>query len=347
MSRSFFGVLKNLEQSSADGVLPNQADSLLGRLISFVEGGSFTKSETDRFILENFRLSSAELTGKWNDQHFDRQKEDSTFRGQMSVLSHYLCSLFSVTPDELMEAFLSNREGVLKRIANLLDAFDLGDFNLADRFPVLTQGGFLPAYTTDSSYDMKDCMKEIQLLKSLDRSVIQKMLEDIDMDKLVYVMQTIREPLVTDMQVEIAGKKKKVKTARVNFGKLEFCRAYGMVKARPPRSVSNMEASLQDSGVLPSKPEEVPYNLEISRILSDILTKRSKERITEEEAIRWSGMTEEQRDEEKKKLARFLLAFTEEGFRRLLKRYHPLAVQEVLAGDYPAEQGKTAYQFRK
>lgn len=346
MPRSFLSVLKNLERSSADGVLPKKADALLRRLIGFVEGGSFTKSETDKFILENFRLSSAEMTKKWNDLHFDRQKEDSTFRGQVSLLGHYLSSLFSVTPDELSEAFLISEAGVLKRMAGLLDAFALGDFDLTERFPAIARGGFLPAYTTDSAYDMKDCSREIQLLKSLDRSVVEEMLSEIDMDKLVYVMQTIREPLVKDMQAEIAGKKKKVRTASVNCGKLEFCRAYGMAKAVQPKPSANREVSAQDLGVSACRTEEVPYNLEFSRALSDILTKRSEERLTGEEAVRWSGMTEAQRDEEKRRLVRFLLAFTKEGFQHLLKRYHPLVVQEVLNGDYPAEQG-AVYQFRK
>lgn len=88
MSELFFGVLKILEKSSADGALSDQAASLLRRLTDFVEGGSFTKSKTDQFILENFRLSSAEMTGKWNALHPDRKKLDSTFRGQVSVLNN-------------------------------------------------------------------------------------------------------------------------------------------------------------------------------------------------------------------------------------------------------------------
>lgn len=347
MSELFFGVLKILEKSSADGALSDQAASLLRRLTGFVEGGSFTKSKTDQFILENFRLSSAEMTGKWNALHPDRKKLDSTFRGQVSVLSHYLYSMFSTAPDELLEGFLNNEKGVVRRMSEFLDASALEEFHIADRFPAVTQSGFLPAYTTDSGYDMKDCIKEIQLLKSLECSTIQKMLEKIDMDRLVYVMQTIREPLVTDIRVKIAGKKKKVKTARVNHGKLEFCKVYGMVKAKQPEPAPDRKVLHQDSGVAASGPEETPYHPESGRTLRDILMQRSKDRMTEEETVRWLEMTEAQRNEEKKRLVRLLMVFTEEGLRRQLKRYSPLTVQEVLDRDYPAELEKAACLFKK
>lgn len=335
MSRSFFTVLKMLEKSSADGKLPDKEDALLRRLIRFVEGGSFTKSETDKFILENFRLSSAEMTGKWNDLHFDRQKEDGTFRGQISVLGHYVGSLFSVTADELLEAFLSGRSGVLNRTEALLEAFTYGDFDLSGRFSAVIQGGFLSAYETDAVYEMKDCSREIQFLKSFDRSTIQKRLEKVDMDKLVYVMQTIRRPLVTDMRVEMTGKKKKVKTARVNLEKLEFCNIFSKMKAGQPECAADMERPLPDAGTAAFGVEKLPYRLKSGRTLSDMLTQRSKDRMTDEEAARWWGMTEAQREEEKKRLVKLLMVFTEEGFQKQLKRYSPLTVQEVLDGDYP------------
>ena len=64
------------------------------------------------------------------------------------------------------------------------------------------------------------------------------------------------------------------------------------------------------------------------------------------ETVRWLEMTEAQRNEEKKRLVRLLMVFTEEGLRRQLKRYSPLTVQEVLDRDYPAELEKAACLFK-
>ena len=69
----------------------------------------------------------------------------------------------------------------------------------------------MPADETSSVYSVDECLAEIQLLKSLDIKVVDEMVRAVDMDKLVYVLQTIREPLVSDVYVKREGKKSKVR----------------------------------------------------------------------------------------------------------------------------------------
>lgn len=277
MSSTFLKALRVLEKemlkdnSNMIGISYG-TKNVLKRLICFVEQGQFTESSVEQFILQNFRMSAIDMTKKWNRIHFDKPKSSNTFRGQISSLNSYLVSLFGISTDELNAAFINEDSKVLKRLMDIIEAIELGDFNLATRFPLLTQG-YLGCDETTSEYAVAECVAEIQLLKTLDKSVIDELVQSVDIDKLVYVLQSIREPLISDVYLKREGKKSKVKTVSLNKKKLDFCKAFNLVKPKVLKPVNEIEVS---SGVIENVfvkeiekvvevPENIPYEFGISR----------------------------------------------------------------------------------
>lgn len=128
---TFFKMLKTIEELSSEEVLSKDKDLILRKLIAFVESGVCTDSQIEKFIMKNFRLSSVKITEEWNKIHFDREKNTNTFRGQVSLCSRYLSSLFGVSPDGLFEAFLGEGVDILRRISDILDAYSIGNDNFA------------------------------------------------------------------------------------------------------------------------------------------------------------------------------------------------------------------------
>lgn len=256
----------------------DSAKNVLKRLICFVEQGQFTESSVEQFILQNFRMSAIDMTKKWNRIHFDKPKSSNTFRGQISSLNSYLVSLFGFSADELNAAIVNEDEMVLRRLVDIMDAIELGDFNLTTRFPFIAQG-YLPSNETVSEYSVTECVAEIQLLKTLDKSVIDELVQSVDIDKLVYVLQTIREPLISDVYLKREGKKSKVKTVSLNKKKLDFCKAFNLVKPKVLKPVNEIEVS---SGVIENVfvkeiekvvevPENIPYEFGISREMLSLI----------------------------------------------------------------------------
>lgn len=324
---TFFKMLKTIEELSLEEALSEDKDLILKKLVAFVESGVCSDSMVDKFIMKNFRLSSVKITEAWNKIYLEHEKNANTFRGQVSLASRYLSSLFGVSPDDLFHAFIDEDTDTLQRISDILDAYSIGNDNFAKRFSVIIQGGFLPAdMQTESVYSAEDCVREIQLLKSLDSRNIETLISEVDRDKLIYVLQSVREPLVTDIYEKPEGKSKSVKKASVNLHKLKFCKAFTQVEVKGIEPVENGEAlaSKPVPGVLerPEPKEPKPYNLG----LSDELMKALTDYIAIYNALPVEKKNEvfsESTDSSVKRSQNFLKILTVEGFRQYLYSLNP------------------------
>lgn len=338
MANTFFKTLVFLEEDwlrKSDKKSSKSSSSLLSRLIKFVESGSVVDSDIEKFILKNFRLSSADITDKWNEINYDRVKSKDTIRGQVSVLNRYFCSLFDITADGLSEAFVVENTDVLTRLSDILVAFDIGDFNIAERFPVFQK--YLPDDSTDSVYTVEECTKEIHFLKTLDKSVIENMLTEINQDKLIYVLQSIRQPLLTNYYKKSEDKNSKQKLCSVNHEKVAFYKAFSVIKPKQLKPVDNIEVPVQNgSGVVEldetvseqdlghtiemSEPAErfsTQFNLSLPRGFETILTgglERYKT-LPVKQKLELSGKST---NESKQRCKNFFRQFTEEGFKEHL-----------------------------
>ena len=333
MCNTFFKTLsfleKNLLQDGAERS-HKMAASVLNRLIAFVESGVVVDSEIEKFILKNFRLTSTEITKKWNEINYDRVKSKDTIRGQVSVLNRYFSSLFDITADALNEAFVTENADVLMRLSDILTAFDIGDFNIAERFPILQR--YLPDDSTASVYTVEECAKEVNFLKTLDKSVIEGMIAELDQDKLVYVMQSIREPLLTNFYKKSEGTSSKQKLCSVNQRKVAFYKAFSVTKPKQLRPAENIEAPRRgESGAESERIDSVPDNgIECEETRQDIqsilcLPDRFED-ILNSGLARYQSLSVEQKlaiankstAESKQRCKEFFELFSEYGFKEYL-----------------------------
>lgn len=313
LAGNFFRMLRQLELDGEEGSLPKGAGTVLKKLIAFVESGSCTESQAEKFIMAHFRLGGNELTKLWNRMHPESKKKAETFRGQVSLLSQYLCSLFGVSPDGLEEAFYGRDMESLGYIMNLLSACKSGDENLTERFQLLVHGGFLDAEAECSSdYEVGECSDEIRLLKAVDREAVQAMVDSVDMDKLIFVWRSIREPLVTDSYVKLQGKSRKVKIPSVNRKKLEFFRAFASAvpkELKPVTGVAQEEPLFPMLAGLPAVFADIlSSGLEKYKALPEYKKQESSAKSTAESRAYCREVLE---------------MFTEEGFRKCLNSLNP------------------------
>lgn len=232
MEKAFLTELKtcyNLIVSDEEKMYSSEALSTIKKLDNFLLSGVLTKSNMEKFILENYKLGVSEITKKWNLTHRPEKKEN-TFRGQYSLLGSYIGSLFNISAGELNNIFVSNNLEAFRGIHDLIDSFSVGNLDFSKRFPYLVEDLNLMEYSNNpqvtKDYDFKDCINEIKFLKTLDITNIRRLAEDINIDKLSYLLKVSSEPLVTDSYVEQINCKKKVKRPQINQNKLAFCRIF-------------------------------------------------------------------------------------------------------------------------
>lgn len=274
MAGTIFSVLRGLER----GQFKPDVSVVLESLVSFIESGVCSGSKVDKFIMQNFRLSATKLTELWN-KRYSQSKSASTFRGQISLLSGYIFSILGCTAQELNDAFAVGDMEMLRSISDIIGVFSYGSMDLADAF---IGQELLPSGSLDSKYNIADCQQELCLLRSLNKKDIQSMVGSVDSGKLSYLLGVLSQPLVTDVYVKYEGKKKKVKTARVNRDKVQFLKALSSQTSHLPMpaakvsenhlSCSNNSVSAQTLDAVPP----VPYRLGLSGQLMALLQSEMK-----------------------------------------------------------------------
>lgn len=346
MATTFLKIVASLERdylistSKTENEMPDATKTILRRLVQFIKQGTFTDSEVEHFILINFRLSSGEIQKKYNQIHFEKKKSVEAFRAQISNLNSYLVALFKVSANELNDAFTTNKKEVLKKLVDIMDAFEVGDFNLTTRFPFISQG-YLPADETSSVYTVEECQAEIQLLKTLDMKNIDEMIREVDIDKLVFVLQTIRQPLVSNTYEKREGKKNSVKTPKINKSKMEFNKAFNLVKPKTLKPVDKIEGKevegtrviYEETEKIKEVPEQIPYNLGITKEMAGVLTKYVS-------MYKSKSLSDKKKDDAKRESTYesqnecfdLLEMYTPQGFEKALKKLNLWDIHNCIEG---------------
>lgn len=357
MARTFFKMLVDAEclSSEKSSVITQETKTVIDSVVSFVESGVYTDSDVEKFIVANFRLGATEMTKKWNETHFCKQKKVNTFCGQMSLLSSYISSIFQASPDEVFDAFVNNDFKVLNRIYSIVSVYNISNVDVSERFRALKS--FLPDCSEAKSFKLSECQKEFEILKTFDDAVILKILEGADFDKLIFLLNLCKKPLISNEYIELVDKKKKVKVARVDEEKLNFCRVLKTtkpIKMKPEKElivnessgnyVSNKE-SLSQSVCSDYKSvnvvEQVPYKLDINKAMSDVITDYLN--WYRKYALAHKGHDEyvfSADEEANDKVERFLKCLTTEGTKLRLKQVNPYLLDEAIKRDYLKEENK-------
>lgn len=346
MELTFFKALSNIENSVDKKEIifkdPN-VQRTFKKLISFTESGIYTKSETEKFIGANFRLSIFDMTDLWNNTNFSNKKASNTFRGQVSLLGSYICSIFQLSPDEFNDAFVNEDYKTLKRVEEIVDSFSFGETDISERFKAIAS--YMPSLDSVKSFDLSECEKEFELLRTFDDAVISKFFEGIDFDKLAYLLSLCSKPLTSFEYIELPEKKRKVKICHVDDSKLAFCQRLQVIKPKKIKPEENIKIEI-DSVVEDEKPvvkqetivkkEEIPYDLCITSDLANIITEVINTFEREDKAYVQKGQVHPDvlKGDDGGKASRFLNLYTVEGFRRSLETINKYCFAEEIKNRY-------------
>lgn len=217
MGRNFFKDMSILEQELQNNSYERR---VFQKLIDFVESGVFTKSATTLYLCSNWRLTSQEITRKWNMENCEEKSSD-TWRSQISTTSRQLYKLF---PD-MYEAFITGETAEIQRINDTIELLSDGDESYEDIF-IKELAGLQTDYS-GKEYTLKECNKELEVLSRLTRKNIFDDIDNLDMDKLGYIKKVLKTPLASNRYRE------------VNLNKVEILRQLSVLDNSRCDGVSN------------------------------------------------------------------------------------------------------------
>lgn len=354
MARTFFKMLVDVEtlvaKKSSD--ITQETKAVVSSVVSFVENGAYTDSDVEKFIVANFRLGATEMTKKWNETHLGKTKRVNTFCGQMSLLSSYISSIFQTSPDEFFDAIVNNDFEILNRIYSIVSLYNISNVDVSERFRALKS--FLPDCSETKSFKLSECQKEFEILKTFDDAVISKMLEGVDFDKLIFLLNLCKKPLISNEYIELVDKKKKVKVARVDEDKLDFCRVLKSTKpiklkpekelivSEPVQESVPIEELKTDSVAVEPKivevQEQIPYKLDINKGMADVISEYlegyRKYALSHKGADKYLISADEGTA---KKAELFLKCLTIEGTKARLSQLNPYSLDEAVKQGYLKE----------
>ena len=192
MRSSFFREMRRIDEAAQRDDLRDDQLAVFHTVIDFVEDARFTKSPVTTFICRNWRYNAEDLRKIW-EQETGKSKHSSTFRSQVSDVS---VALYELLPEFSVELFTSEEYDAAKldKIVKMIDVVGVSDRSIDRLFlsDVLT---YPDSMRTDSKFTIEELDDTIARLRPYLRTNMLKSLDSIDIEKLVYVLVTLKKPL--------------------------------------------------------------------------------------------------------------------------------------------------------
>ncbi len=309
MTNNFFKLLSKLEVEYIDrySSLSSSDVETIKDLISYVELAKWSKSDVTALYCKNWRKSYSELRLIFEEEGF-KSRSEVTVRSQISELSRNLCELFGdcqSIADAFKVASGKYVEGMTKEdgkkfISRL--GLKLGMLQGYVDEPFTKKLGVrLFDYdidcVTENTYKISECAKELELLKTLSNESIKALCDEVDADKMAYLLQELNKPLLLSQRAEKQKKGSentyKVNRLVVNTAKIDILQALDLItpkKIKPvgfknsqvneeTTSVEDMPKPVEDimpvmpvSGVAPRA--ELPFRFDDMNELCDVIQER-------------------------------------------------------------------------
>ncbi len=303
MGKNFFKDMSILEQELQNN---SYEKGVFQKLIDFVESGVFTKSATTLYLCSNWRLTSQEITRKWNMENCEEKSSD-TWRSQISTTSRQLYKLF---PD-MYEAFITGETAEIQRINDTIELLSDGDESYEDIF-IKELAGLQTDYS-GKEYSLKECSKELEVLSRLTRKNIFDDIDNLDMDKLGYLKKVLKTPLASNRYRE------------VNLNKVEILRQLSVLDNLRCDGVSN--ESIHNSDEKAAEDKKVnnyeKYGFSSMSELVSVLEEKASEN---PKSVRHDDID----DTGRKKMRAVKKLFTAEGLREFIASVPPEDVYTML-----------------
>lgn len=267
MTNNFFKLLSKLEYEYIDrysSLLPSDIETIKD-LISYVESAKWTKYDVTALYCKNWRKTYPELRLIFEEEGF-KSRSEITVRSQISELSRNLCEMFGDC-QSISDAFKAASgkyvEGMTKEDGKKF----ISKLGLKLR---MLQGYVDESFTkklgvrlfdfdidcvTESKYKVSECAKELELLKTLSNESIKALCDEVDADKMAFLLQELNKPLLLSQRSEKQkrGSENTYKVNRlvVNTAKIDILQSLDLVapKKIKPVGFKNSQVNEEDISV--------------------------------------------------------------------------------------------------
>lgn len=313
--RNFFADMRYVENSIQNGEIVGFASQVFDVLVDFVSSCEFSKSKNSKFICENWRLGHFELQQLWNNRT-GSDKSVTAFRGQISDLS---ATLFSMFPTFSKEAFLysseENYKSDLEGIVLVIDSLS-NVSNLPKDIFIAEVVNYPENLNYSGEYSLKDCEKELAVLKAFKKSEVYSLLDEVDLEKMKFILSTLNQPLF------------RIHSRGVNNEKLEMLKRLEVIE--PSVTLEDSVAS-SESETKPST--DIPYRFDNMAVLSQVITDRMKEVMTPHEIDEWTNWSPEEQERQIGICYNLFYMLTSEGLGTFLHNHNINAVIKAARGE--------------
>ncbi len=197
---SYFARLPKLkEQIDATNTY---AIEIYNEIDTFIRNGywytSKAKKKTSRHILSIYDLTDTE-TVRYLQRYYGETITESTVRSEKRLLNIRLSTLIG-SYDEIETLLINNDIEQLRKLHNRLVLLDKEELFLFDFIGESLWEFIRSIYMekkpkTPIEYNVFDCMKEFQFLLTHSKDTVKQQITELDINKLVYVCDTIDSPL--------------------------------------------------------------------------------------------------------------------------------------------------------
>lgn len=229
--KNFLKELSALENQIITDGYYNYSDNTRQTLldvIDYVEKASFTTSVHSKFICSNFRCNSKQLQYRWNNREgIDDEKSEEAFRSQISTVSKQLFSIFG---SDFVNVFLMEDTRGLSLISDLLDALtgypdNVNDYLVKEVVEEVEDVIWVKSYYTE------ELLPIIEALRPFLKKNIWQKLEELDHNKLSYLLHVLSLPTTSN------------KTRKTNTQKIEILQE---LNKKPIKNIQNDTKTKKD-----------------------------------------------------------------------------------------------------
>jgi len=359
MMNNFFKLLSKLEYEYIDrySSLSSSDVETIKDLISYVESAKWTKSDVTALYCKNWRKTYPELRLIFEEEGF-KSRSEVTIRSQISELSRNLCEMFGDC-QSIADAFriasgkyvegMTKEDGkkFISRLGlklRMLQGYVNEPF--AEKLGVRLFDFDIDC-VTENKYKVSECTKELELLKTLSNESIKALCDEVDADKIAYLLQELNKPLLLSQRSEKQKKGSentyKVNRLVVNTAKIDILQALDLItpkKIKPvgfknsnineenlsvdavTEPVENIKPVAPVSGVEPKA--ELPFRFDEMSELCEVI----QERLNGD--MRASTDDIKKRENNIVALKTIFSLFTKKGLKAYLARFGGVEIEQVI-----------------
>lgn len=357
MARNFLRFVSEMEQKYIIRQINPSTElqrAAVFRLKNYIVECSFSNSKITKFYCKNYDKSYSQLSVLWQAE-FGTTKSEDGVRGQFGAISRQLIEFFGDV--DSIEIALKNadknvdkasdkekNEAVkfLKELILKIDGLEQVD-DVTGTIPFAIDINRLAGLSeTSNIYELSECQAELKLLKALSVRGIQNLFDDVDSDKLCYLLQVINQPVITNevQEYEKDGKTRQAYKKHVNMKKVELLKEFEVViptKLRAsknlkikedipvvedmPKPVEDIKPVMQAAGIAPRT--ELPFRFDdMSELCGVIQEKLQGDFIPRNNSDRFNQNVNS--------LSKLFRLFTVKGLREYLKKFEAVEVDQVI-----------------